>query len=414
MIKTELLEIIANGENSGIEFKRDDIRPEQLAKEIVAMANFQGGSVLIGVEDDGTISGLTRPNTEEWVMNVIRDKIHPLILPFYQEIKIDEDVFVAIITFPQGISKPYVLRDKGEEKIFIRVGSTSQLATREQQMRLFEIGGMLHTEVLPVGRTDSTCLDKVRLENYLSDIMQDPDIPKTDEDWEIRLAGLGFLTKINGFCTVAGLLLFGKNPRQYLKQAGLRVFAFDSEDKEYKANIDEIIDAPLVGRWDSTVSGKQLVDSGLIEKFVEQIKPFITKEPSEIDEDFRRELEWLYPLDAVREALINALAHRDWTRFVDIEVGIYSDRMEVISPGALQNSMTVEKMVLGQRSPRNPIIMEVLRDYGYVDSRGMGVRTKIIPLMKKFNHCEPVFELTDDYLKITLFRNASTENILRT
>ena len=135
MIKTELLELIANGENSGIEFKRDDIRPEQLAKEIVAMANFQGGSVLLGVEDDGTISGLTRPNAEEWVMNVIRDKIHPLILPFYQEIKTDENVFVAIITFPQGISKPYVLRDQGEENIFIRVGSTSQLATREQQMR---------------------------------------------------------------------------------------------------------------------------------------------------------------------------------------------------------------------------------------------------------------------------------------
>ncbi len=89
---------------------------------------------------------------------------------------------------------------------------------------------------------------------------------------------------------------------------------------------------------------------------------------------------------------------------MDIEVGIYSDRLEVISPSALQNSMTVEKMILGQRSPRNPIIMEVLRDYGYVDARGMGVRTKIIPLMKKFNHCEPVFELTDDYLKTILFR----------
>ncbi|MCI5157537.1 MAG: ATP-binding protein, partial [Candidatus Electrothrix sp. AUS1_2] len=68
MLKKELLEIIANGENSGVEFKRDDIRPEQLAKEIVAMANFQGGRVLLGVEDNGSISGLRRENTEEWVM----------------------------------------------------------------------------------------------------------------------------------------------------------------------------------------------------------------------------------------------------------------------------------------------------------------------------------------------------------
>ncbi|GFO73292.1 ATP-dependent DNA helicase RecG [Bathymodiolus japonicus methanotrophic gill symbiont] len=407
MLKTELLEIIANGENSGVEFKRDDIRPEQLAKEIVALVNFQGGQIILGVEDDGTISGLRRPNAEEWVMNVVRDKIHPQILPFYEKIKIDDGVFVAIITFPLGISKPYVLRDRQEEKVFIRIGSTSQLATREQQMRLFELGGMLHTEVLPVARTNSDCLDRSRLENYLSDILQDPDIPKADDDWEIRLAGLGFLNEPNGLCSVAGLLLFGKNPRQYLKQAGLRVFAFDGEDKEYKANLDLIIDAPLVGRWDVTESVKQLIDNGLIENFIEQVKPFITQEVDEIDEDFRRELEWFYPSGAVREALINALAHRDWTRFVDIEVGIYSDRLEVISPGALQNSMTVDKMVLGQRSPRNPIIMEVLRDYGYVDARGMGVRTKMIPLMRKFNHCDPVFELTDDYLKTILFRKVA-------
>lgn len=69
MLKTELLEIIANGESSGIEFKRDDIRPEQLAKEVVALANFQGGRVLLGVEDDGSVSGIQRPKLEEWVMN---------------------------------------------------------------------------------------------------------------------------------------------------------------------------------------------------------------------------------------------------------------------------------------------------------------------------------------------------------
>jgi len=404
MLKAELLEIIANGENSGVEFKRDDLRPEQLAKEIVAMANFQGGRVILGVEDDGSVSGILRENIEEWVMNILRDKVHPLVLPFYEEVKMDGSKFVAVITFPQGVSKPYVLRDKGEERIFIRIGSTSQLATREQQMRLFEVGGMLHTETLPVAKTNSACLDKARLENYLSVIIDDPDMPKTDEEWEIRLAGLGFLTEANGLCTVAGMLLFGKRVRQYLKQAGLRVFAFDGVDKEYKANLDVIIDAPLVGRWDTAESGKQLIDDGLIEKFIAQIKPFISQEPGEIDKNFRRDLEWLYPLDAVREVVINALAHRDWTRFVDIEVGIYSDRMEVISPGSLQNSMTIEKMILGQRSPRNPIIMEVLRDYGYVDSRGMGVRTKVIPLMKSINQTEPIFEMTEDYLKTTLLR----------
>ena len=409
MLKAELLEIIANGENSGVEFKRDDVRPEQLAKEIVALANFQGGRVILGVEDDGTISGLQRERIEQWVMNIVRDKIHPLVLPYYEEIRIENDLFVAVISFPQGVSKPYVLRDRGEEKIFIRIGSTSQLATREQQMRLFEVGGMLHTELLPVSRTNSGCLDKARLENYLRDFLLDPDLPGTDEDWEIRLAGLGFLTEANGLCTVAGLLLFGKNPRHYLKQAGLRVFVFDSQDKEYSAQLDLIIDAPLVGRWDNTQSGRKLIDNGLIEKFIEQIIPFIKQEYDEIDENFRRNSEWFYPLDAIREVLLNALAHRDWTRFVDIEVAVYSDRMEVISPGAMQNWMTIEKMILGQRSPRNPIIMEVLRDYGYVDSRGMGVRKKVIPLMRSINNTEPTFEGTEDYLKTVLPRKRTEQ-----
>ncbi|MGG7054344.1 RNA-binding domain-containing protein [Nitrosomonas sp. ANs5] len=406
MLKTELLEIIANGENSGVEFKRDDIRPEQLAKEVVAMANFHGGRLLLGVEDDGTITGIQRDNLEEWVMNIMQDKIHPMILPFYEEVKLDEAISIAVISFPQGISKPYVVRDRGREEVYIRVGSTSRLATREQQMRLFELGGMLHTEVMPVPRTDMNCLDEVRLTNYVRDILRDPDVPKTPEAWQTRLLGLGFLTEAAGSvcCTIAGLVLFGKRPRRYLKQAGLRVMAFSDVDKEYQAALDDIIDGPMVGRWDKENGENQLVDGGVIERFMDAIGPFISQEASQIDEGLRREKKWFYPLEAVREVLVNALAHRDWTRFVEIEVASYSDRLEVISPGALPNSMTIEKMKAGQRSPRNTLIMEVLRDYGYVDYRGMGVRTKIVPLTRALTGKDPEFVVTDDYLKTVLYR----------
>ena len=406
MLKTELLELIANGENSGVEFKRDDIRPEQLAKEVVAMANFQGGRVLLGVEDDGTVSSIQRPDLEEWVMNIFQNKIHPMILPFYEEVKLDDGKTVAVVSFPIGISKPYVLRHSGKEEIYIRVGTTSRLATREQQMRLFELGGMLHTEVMPVPRTDMSCLDDARLMNYIRDILRDPDVPQSTEAWQARLLGLGFLTEAAGniCCTIAGLILFGKNPRRYLKQAGLRVMAFQGDDKEYQAALDEIIDGPMVGRWDIDQGDKRLVDGGVIERFMEAMTPFISQESAYVNEELRREMHWFYALEAVREALINALAHRDWTRFVEIEVSAYSNRLEIISPGTLPNSMTVEKMKAGQRSPRNTIVMEVLRDYGYVDYRGMGVRTKIVPLTKALTGKEPEFELTEDYLKTVLYR----------
>ena len=406
MLKTELLEIIANGENSGIEFKRDDIRPEQFAKEVVAMANFQGGRVLFGVEDDGTISGIQRPDLEEWVMNVFQSKIHPMILPFYEEVKLDDGKTVAVVSFPIGISKPYVLRHSGKEEIYIRVGTTSRLATREQQMRLFELGGMLHTEVMPVPRTDMSCLDDARLMNYIRDILRDPDVPQSTEAWQARLLGLGFLTEAAGniCCTIAGLILFGKNPRRYLKQAGLRVMAFQGDDKDYQTALDEILDGAMVGRWDMSNGDKRLIDGGIIERFMQAMTPFISQQSAEVNIELRRETQWFYPLEAVREALINALAHRDWTRFVEIEVSAYSNRLEIISPGTLPNSMTVEKMKAGQRSPRNTIVMEVLRDYGYVDYRGMGVRTKIVPLTKALTGKEPEFELTEDYLKTVLYR----------
>lgn len=406
MLKTELLEIIANGENSGVEFKRDDIRPEQLAKEVVAMANFQGGRVLLGVDDDGTINGVQREDLEEWVMNVFQNKIHPMILPFYEEVKLDNGKRVAVVSFPMGISKPYVVRHAGKEEIYIRIGSTSRQATREQQMRLFELGGMLHTELMPVPRTDINSLDDARLLNYLRDILNDPDIPKTPDAWRQRLLGLGFITEAgeNTCCTIAGLVLFGKTPRRHLKQAGLRAFAFQGKDKEYQALLDDLIDGPMVGRWDSHGASKTLLDGGIIERFMSAMKPFISQEAARINQDLRRETTWFYPLEAVRESLINALAHRDWTRFVEIEVASYSDRLEVISPGALPNSMTVEKMKAGQRSPRNTIVMEVLRDYGYVDYRGMGVRTKIVPLTKALTGKEPEFESTEDYLKTVLYR----------
>lgn len=87
MKRAELIEIIGNGENSGVEFKLDDIRPEQLAKEVVALANFRGGRILIGVADDGVIHGVERINLEAWVMDTVFTRyVDLMILPFYEEV----------------------------------------------------------------------------------------------------------------------------------------------------------------------------------------------------------------------------------------------------------------------------------------------------------------------------------------
>lgn len=410
MRKSELLEIIHNGENSGVEFKRDDIRPEQLAKEIVALANLKGGYILLGVEDDGTVSGINRPDIQEWVLNVFRDKVHPHIIPFYEEIQLDEGEKVAVVSLSPGIAKPYVLRHNGREDVYIRMGDRSELASREQQVRLFESGGMLHVETLPVAGTSIDSLDLDRLNFYLASIIEDPEVPTNQEQWIERLLGLGLMAEDglgNKVCSIAGLVCFGIRPRRYLPQAGLRVMAFTGGDKEYQARLDTVLDGPLVGRWRMVNKHRELVDRGMIEQFAATIYPFISCEDDDIDENMRRGKEIFYPVQAVRETVINALAHRDWSRSVDIEVSGYANRLEVISPGSLQNSMTITKMIAGQRSPRNPLVMEILRDYGYVDARGMGVRTKVIPLMRQHNGVEPIFEANEDYLKTILLRGTA-------
>ena len=97
MKSPELLDLMAGGENSGVEFKRDDLRAEQLAREVVAFANFQGGRILLGVEDDGTVTGIGRDDLERWVMDSVFGRIvHPMILPFYEEVPVDDVRRVAV------------------------------------------------------------------------------------------------------------------------------------------------------------------------------------------------------------------------------------------------------------------------------------------------------------------------------
>lgn len=397
----DLLDIIAQGENSGVEFKRDDIRPERLAKEIVAFLNFKGGSLLLGVEDDGTIYGLTRANVEEWVMNICTRLVHPRVIPYYEELLIDGKK-VAIITVDMGLSKPYVLRHAQRESVFIRVGSTSRLATREEQMRLFQEGGLLHIEALPVAGTRFEHLDTRRVEDYFSRIRQLDPLPKTEAEWTQLLVNLEYMSdqKEPPPCTIGGLLLFGRKPKRFLLQAGVEWVVFPEREKDYDTRDRATLDGPLVALWDH--QGEQIED-GLLDMLMSKVRQHASRE--ELAENhLTRVLRWDFAPEAVREAIINAFTHRDWTRPTDIEVSLYRDRMEIISPGALPNNVTVERMKQGLRIPRNLILVQTLKDYGYVEHMGMGVRNKIIRGMKLHNGTEPDFEADEMQLLVRLKR----------
>src|ERR1039457_5694817 len=162
MTKTELLEIITNKENSGVEFKRDDVRPEQIAREIVAMANLKGGKLILGVEDDGSITGLTKSSAqcERWVMDTVFGRyISPPIIPYYEEVQSEQGI-VAVISIDEGTTKPYAVLQNQRPDIYIRIGSTNQLASREQIIRLAQESGIIHPETLPVSGAIYTEIDR--------------------------------------------------------------------------------------------------------------------------------------------------------------------------------------------------------------------------------------------------------------
>lgn len=132
-----------------------------------------------------------------------------------------------------------------------------------------------------------------------------------------------------------------------------------------------------------------IVENGLVEQTVEFVRRN-TQVAATLADGSRREQTWTYPEDAVRETIVNALVHRDYLLSgTTVELSIYEDRLEVVSPGRLPNGITPQRMVSGCRSARNQLLKDVMRDYGYLEHMGMGVPRKIVKGMQKHNGSTP-------------------------
>jgi ATP-dependent DNA helicase RecG len=120
-------------------------------------------------------------------------------------------------------------------------------------------------------------------------------------------------------------------------------------------------------------------------------------EGESLKDSIRREPQYLLPLEAVREAIVNALVHRDYLlTATNIELSIYADRMEVISPGRPTNGITPERMRVGCRAARNQLIKDTMRDYGYMEHMGMGIPRKMFAAMRDANLPEPEILIGDE------------------
>jgi ATP-dependent DNA helicase RecG len=185
--------------------------------------------------------------------------------------------------------------------------------------------------------------------------------------------------------TVAGLLLFCTNPNRFLPQAGIDAAAYPGKEKDYAAKERATIRGPMTALFGS----EGIVETGIVEQSVEFVRRN-TGVSASLADGARREERWLYPEEAVREAIVNALVHRDYLLSgTTVELSIYEDRLEVISPGRLPNGITPQRMITGCRSARNQLLKDVMRDYGYLEHMGMGVPRKIVKEMQRHNGTSP-------------------------
>ena len=456
MTKTELRELISNGENSGVEFKGDVVDGHELVKDVVAFANGWGGRVLLGVDDDGSVRGLaksdppTRLGThdagwrsyqwlDQWVMQACRDKVRPAIVPYvdvFRDVVPDRDVAVVQVT--RGWNLHHALHHQ-HRTCYIRSGSSSREVSPDELGRLFPTRGGFRPELRPVSGTSIADLDRRRLTDYFEQVRgqnapasspsrewrQRMEAWARDEDekrwkalvehkeqewretqeaeWESLLVNTQFLDDVDRRpATLAGLMLFGKNPSRFLPQAKIDAAAYFGAEKDHEARERCTLHGPFVRL--NGVDGT-LLESGLAEQAVEFVKRNIAT--VSLEDGVRRQERWDYPEEVIREAVVNAIVHRDYLLSgSDIELGIYSDRLEIVSPGRLANGITTKRMRAGCRSARNELLKDVMRDYGYLEHMGMGVPRKIIRGMKEHNGTEPELIEDEEQFTVRLWKEA--------
>ncbi|MCF8308117.1 MAG: putative DNA binding domain-containing protein [Bacteroidales bacterium] len=399
----DLLEILSNPENYYIEFKRDDVRPEHLAKEIVAFANFRGGQVILGVDDNTKeIVGLTRDNCEEWVMDTVFNRyITPSIIPLYEEINTPEGHKVAVITIEQGTLKPYAVKQNNRETIYIRIGSISKIADRDQMLRMSQEVGHYHFEIAPVSGTSIKDLDKeLFIEFYKKTYDEKVSFDIKDKDLEDLLSGYDLMVQSSfgeKVCSIAGLILFGKNPAKFLPQHGIRVLHYKGDEISFESVSDKNFTAPI-GR---ILKDNELERSGLVDHVMQHLSEKLSEEKM-ADDGITRIRNWVIPERVLREVIVNSIIHRDYTRSGKNEIRLFDNRIEFESQGRLPNTLTIDKIKAGQKYPRNPLLVQHAQYLGLMEHKGLGIRKIVIEKLKNMGFPEPELIETDEFFKVII------------
>ncbi|MBS3952432.1 MAG: putative DNA binding domain-containing protein [Methylomicrobium sp.] len=347
---TLIADLLAQSEGKTLEFKRDLSSPKPLLKTLVAFANSAGGRLVVGVSDDKHIIGVDDPlSEEERLCNLIADNISPRLVPNIELATVDAKTLLVVEVFPSN-SRPHFLRKEGAETgVFVRLGSTNRQADRQLIDELRRGVEGISFDSLPMPQLSLDDLDMKAIQTSFAG-------KRTINETALQTLKLITQHQSKWVPTHGGILLYGKDRRFHFDDAWIQCGRFIGTDKADIFDHIDILD-PL----------PQAVDSIML---------FLKKHAMR-GADFsevRRKDVWSIPLNILREVVINALVHADYShRGTPIRIAFFDDRIEVESPGFLLPGLTVEDMKRGASQIRNPVIARVFRELELIEQWGSGI-----------------------------------------
>lgn len=342
MTEKELLEIAACGETSKVQFKELLDNQASVAAEMVAMSNSKGGQILFGIKDKtGEICGLEYSQIQEIgnkLASIATELVKPQIFINTETVSVNingETKRVLVVSIEEGIAKPY--KDQ-QGIIWIKQGGDKRkLTDNNEQIRLFQQSGLIYVDEMIVPNTAFSDLDKEKIASYLSKI--DGEEHSTEDITEQICKNLNILK--DNRLTLGGLLFFTKKPQKFRPAFCVKAVSF----------------------WGNDIAGTEYRDSqditGTIPKIFDETIDFFKRNlhHTQQGQDFNSTGILEISEIALQELIQNALTHRDYSKNSPVRVLIFDDRIEIISPGCLPNSLTIENIKMGNAVVRNNLVV---------------------------------------------------------
>lgn len=380
----DLWQVLKSGRSARTDWMSESTAVDSLAATMVAMANSQGGVVLVGVTGPtGTVIGVRdADNAVDRVLQAALAIDPPLIIPMPRVARL-RDRPVVVTHIPRGMPHVYAI----DGRYLYREGVENTALKPRDIRRLMMERGETSFEIEIVRGATLDDIDWDKAEAYVDGLAVGND------NAEMILARRGCLAQQEGRMrpTSAGLLLFGKDPQRHIRGAEITAARFAGETMSDKFTRQDM--------------GGTLPDQ--IRKAEAFLHDHLRRE-FQLGRTMARDEQFEYPLEAARELVVNAVAHRDYSIQGDaIHLFLFADRMEVTSPGGLPGPMTVTNL-RDERFSRNPVIVQVLSDMGFIERLGYGV-DRVIDLMALRRLPPPDFAETSGGFRVTLFRQGDPQ-----